>query len=256
MDVVVASVGPFLTATLVVLGAIWIAAFLIQIVVTPRRMELRSAEMAEEQLRAVRRDRDLASRERDLAREELARYATPRFRLTPRATPRLGAAPASASLWIENIGQTEARNCRGRLIGVTTVTGVRQANLDVPLSWAHPDLPTDLSRKTFFHGAELEVAVHGSANHMVPAAVSRRDVFDPRTVQLARDTDLILGIEIAPEGDSATVGWFRLKWWSSVTIRNTDDDSITVYDLPGDEVEFEEADLQSSSAAISSQVHT
>jgi hypothetical protein len=193
--------------------------------------------------------------ERDRIAAELDQYRRFSFRLTPIARSEMGASSASASLWVENVGKAEARNCRGRLIGLSYIGRERRTNLDVPLSWAHPDHPDDPSRKTFHHGAELEVAVHSTPNHMIPAAAYRRTVADPRMVELIRDADLILGIEIAPEGAAATVGWFRLKWWSFVQIKQ-DDGSIVHYDLHGAEIEFEDADPQSSSAAISSQVHT
>src|SRR5439155_6429195 len=142
-----------------------------------------------------------------------------------------GTVEANASLWVENVDQGEARNCRGRLIGLTHPGGPRRATLDVPLSWVHPDRPDDPSRKTFHQGAELEVAVHGTPNYMVPAGASRATVFDPRTVEIARDADNILGIEIAPEGAVPTVGWFRLRWWNYIRVPGKGDKPDTYYML-------------------------
>lgn len=194
--------------------------------------------------------------ERDRLSADLEVYTRLRFRLTPRHRQESGATSASASLWVENVGEAEARNCRGRLIGLTTVEGLRQTNLDVPLSWSHPDRPDDPSRKTFHHGAELEIAVRSGPNYMIPAAAYRRTVADPHIVQLARDVDLILGIEIAPESAAATVGWFRLKWRSHIMVRDPDSGVLTMYDLHGDQIEFDYADPQPNSSAISSQVQT
>ena len=193
--------------------------------------------------------------ERDRSALELQQYTAIRFRFEPRAISEIGNTRASASLWVDIVGEAEAKNCRGRLIALTRIGGERRPTLDVPLSWADPDRPDDPSRKSFHHGALLEVAVASTPNHMIPAWVSRRTVVNPREVHLLRDADLVLGIEIAPEGVAATVVWCRLKWWSSVPIKQ-DDGTVVHYLLRGDQVEFANADDQSSNAAISSQVHT
>jgi len=92
---------------------------------------------------------------------------------------------------------------------------------------------------------------------MIPAGATRRRIVDPRTVQIARDASNILGIEITCEGAAATVGWFRLRWWNYIKVtRKPGEEAETYWMLNDDQIEFVEAEDQSSNSAISSQDHT
>jgi hypothetical protein len=175
------------------------------------------------------------------ARAELSRVTAVRLRLTARAQSEIGTFPASASLWVENLDRGEVRNCRARLVGLTSEHRARRIDLDVPLPWQAPDHPSDPTRKTFANGAELLVAGPGTPNYMIPAGLPREIFSNPRIPQFARDLVNVVGIEVTADGVVPIVSWYRLRWWNHILIPGDNGEPDTYYSLRSDQIEFEEA---------------
>jgi hypothetical protein len=176
--------------------------------------------------------------ERDSLATVVEGLTRPRLRLTPRSQGQIGSHQASASLWVENVNQGEVRNCRGRLVGLGYGRRPNELTLDVPLPWTHPDHSADPTRKSFANGAELEVAGRGTPNYMIPAGATSTVFTTPKTVQLNRDVDNILAVEITADDMAPVVGWFRLNWRSHILIPGENGDPDTFYDLSGDQIAF------------------
>jgi hypothetical protein len=161
----------------------------------------------------------------------------PRFRLTPSAVNESPGHPAIAMLTVECLGNAQARNCRGRLVGMGTERSRRA--IDVPLAWAQPDDPSDPSRKTFYGAARLDVARGGhNPNYILPASAQPLDVIDHRSAQLARDHETLLCVEVTADDTPPVREWFRLRWWSYIVSRDKETGQDTMYDLRYDNIVF------------------
>jgi hypothetical protein len=127
--------------------------------------------------------------------------------------------------------------------------GRSRRTLDVPLSWAQPDSVSDPSRKSFYGAARLNVAVGGTPNYMRPAAAFPLDEIDRSNSELVRDGDLLLGIEITAEDSAPMVGWFHLKWWSHVMLKDKDGKDV-YYMLNDAQITFEAADREAGDGPV------
>lgn len=172
--------------------------------------------------------------------ERVKRSLTPVFELSAEAIRGTSFQPCLAYLNVRNTGDTEAKNARGRLIAITSMRGRREQSLDIPLAWAQPDDPTDLSRKSFYGRARLNVARGGvSANWLVPASAHQLDPIDQRRSEFARDGNLLVGVEVSADNVPPTVGWFRLQWRNTVPL-GVKDGVTNVLILDYDDIEVED----------------
>lgn len=178
---------------------------------------------------------------------ELQGSLQPRFRLVPTAIPEMPGNPAMAVISVEFEGG-EARNCRGRIVGLGASRF--RHSVDVPLSWAQPDSPSDPSRKSFYGSARLDVATnslagfpqHRDPNNMRPASAFPLDVVDQRATQIARDADVYIQVEVVADHTAPVRQWFKLRWWTYIITHNEETNEDTLWDLRNAQITFEAAD--------------
>jgi hypothetical protein len=178
---------------------------------------------------------------------DLKRKLTPTFEVSAAATQGSGNYPCRVYLNVHNTGATEAKNARGRLIGIRHPSFAGEEPLDVPLAWEQPDNPSDKSRKSFYGSARLNVAKGGrSANWLVPEAAGMLDPEAEYAARFPRDDALLVEVEVTADGLPRTIGRFRLRWFSFVRLPDKDGaEQIFVLDSQNVEVE----DLPSQSGA-------
>jgi hypothetical protein len=214
-------------------------------VMAPAELETVRNEVQARLIHDRERGIELLEAERNHARSELndlQDQLRPVFRFRPGAVGEIGSRSASAFLEVTNVSDGEARNCRGRLVALGAVGRERRLLLDIPLSWAQPDSPSDPSRKSFYGLARLNVAVNATPNYMGPAAAFPLDAIDRDRSELSRDADLLLGIEVSADNTPATIGWFHLKWWSHIILKEPETGNDIYYLLDHAQITFEDVD--------------
>lgn len=154
--------------------------------------------------------------------------------------------PCMVYLRVTNTGQTEAKNARGRLIGIRHPGFAGEGPLDIPLAWEQPDNAADKSRKSFYGSARLNVATGGTnPNYLYPTSALPLEPLMAHEARFARDEVLIVDVEVTADNMPRTVARFKLRWYTFVLVPSEDGASETLYDLDSINVEVE--DLPSES---------
>jgi len=173
--------------------------------------------------------------------EDLKKSLTSVLEVSADATRGTQGYPGRVYLTVRNTGETEAKNARGRLIGIRHPSFAGEDPLDIPLAWEQPDNAADKSRKSFYGSARLNVATSGpNPNYLFPTSALPLDTSTAQGARFPRDDVLIVEVEVVADNMPRTVGRFRLKWYTFVVVKSEDGTHETIYNLDSVNVEVED----------------
>jgi hypothetical protein len=171
--------------------------------------------------------------------DELKRKMTSVLAISAAATGGTQGYPCRVYVNVLNTGDAEAKNARGRLIGIRHPSFAGEPALDIPLAWEQPDNAADVSRKSFYGLARLNVATSGpNPNYLYPAFANGPSAGDE--ARFPRDDVLIVEVEVTADNMPRTIGRFKLRWYSFVRVPSKDGTSETIYPLGSATAEVED----------------
>jgi hypothetical protein len=207
--------GRFLLATLIVLSGL----FLVHLFLVPRRMEQEAKRIADEELSNVKGELVLARLKVQALTEAAAEHNRadhnrPLVRLVPHASDWGAHGHFVADLTVQTDDQRPIVNAQGQVIAMSHGS-TDEMNVEMSLPWSNPDQP-DPKKKTFSGTASLRVATGGD-KAMDFGSERKREMFLPGRpaashMELEKDVDHFLKIQVSADNIDVTVGWFKLSW--------------------------------------------